>query len=735
MRGFFILLLFFFSLEISADPVISLRSYPVLVREGFQEAWAKETDPDILPGWTRIPNGIGKDYSLITEELKIPKKHNRSFLSLDDPPSETFSYLFRFSYDSSKFPPNSVSGFLFRAIGLRWTVYLNGELVDQQGLDSPAFQYNYLFSVPDSLVREGINIVLVKIDGPRVGVKSGFLRPDGLYFGDFDHLVRMQSEIIPIIAITSYILFGIFHLMLFLRREQGIHNLLFGLFSLCLGVFTLTYTSYITLVSEDSDLAFRIQAICFYLLPLLGILFFRKLFRQRLRIIDKILIPMTVCLIFAGVMFSYSWLSDSISLYKMVMPFLSVYVLFGIVGREFLNELFNLRASAQTDSGFSGSDSNSLFPIFREALFKTVAGNLFLGTLIFNILLFFDIADMLIFKTGVLLSQYGFNFFMLSVVYSLSNRFIRMSDRNSELNQVLNRKLKELEYSDQKYKFIVEGTMDLLFTMSSEYTIESMNHAARRYFGIKPDALIGKNFLELLYTTGKDKVIITQLVEENLRSLDSPGKQVRFRARIRSSRMQEPMELFFHLEAVDSGDRIEIIGKASRSFEEALTAYILRESQVYKIDNYILLADELSQRLVRVLPRRLPDYKIEAIRTGLREILVNAIEHGNLNITFEEKSQYLSRGDYLQLIGNRQKDPIYGSRKVTVHYELTDEQVAYEVTDEGEGFNYKELKLKAHANQSLGREHGRGIMLAENIFDEVEYLGKGNAVRLLVRFS
>jgi anti-sigma regulatory factor (Ser/Thr protein kinase) len=88
----------------------------------------------------------------------------------------------------------------------------------------------------------------------------------------------------------------------------------------------------------------------------------------------------------------------------------------------------------------------------------------------------------------------------------------------------------------------------------------------------------------------------------------------------------------------------------------------------------------------------------------------------------------------LELIQKRQKDPIYGKRKIIVEYTLNHNQVSYRVTDEGNGFSYIELQKKSE-DKELVREHGRGIMLAESIFDKVEYNTMGNSVLLTIFFE
>ncbi|WCL47623.1 ATP-binding protein [Leptospira sp. GIMC2001] len=732
MKQICLVLCIFFAESLAAEEFINLRSNPVLVRAGFEQEWTMHLpSQEEKKNWIQVDQGFGKYHSLMAHALKIPDPNPRSFLSLDDSAEETFSYVFHFSLDSNDFDQDRLYGILLGSVGIRWQCYLNGNLVhDKSQEDSRNVRFNYLFPIPSQHLTAGDNVLLFKIIGSRSNNMTGFNYAEPYLLGKYDSLVKIQSEIPIIIIITIFFMIGLFHFLLFFKKRKEIHNLFYTLFSLSLSAFILSRTDFISHYIPDSMTMHRIQAFTFYSLPILGIGFFRSLFQQKFNFFDKVMIVLNLCLMVAVLLFSQSWIYDSVTAYKYFLPILSLYVLVDLVGREFIKDLMR-KESIRPD------EMENIQPIgmFFRILYRTVSGNLLIGTFSFVAFMIIDIVDMGFLYKGLFLSQYGFVAFVFSIAFSLTNRFLKVNEMNEKLNSELESKFKELEYSDRKYRFLVEGTTDLLFILNSKYDIISINSSARKYFGLRPDTLIGKNFIDLLYTTSKDKMIIHQLAEENLRQLNEAGKQVKFRSRIRSSSIHEPLELFFHIEAVDTGDNLEFIGKGNRSFEDSLTSQIVKESQVYQIDNYILMADELSQRLVRVISKKLPDYKTDAIRTGLKEMLINAIEHGNLNITFEEKSQHLSKGDYLQLINSRQKDMIYGSRKVRVEYELTDHYVSYLISDEGNGFDYKELMMKASANQSLGREHGRGIMLAENIFDSVEYQGKGNSVYLKVNFS
>ncbi|MBK9499403.1 MAG: hypothetical protein IPO06_08620 [Leptospiraceae bacterium] len=43
------------------------------------------------------------------------------------------------------------------------------------------------------------------------------------------------------------------------------------------------------------------------------------------------------------------------------------------------------------------------------------------------------------------------------------------------------------------------------------------------------------------------------------------------------------------------------------------------------------------------------------LKLCLKELLVNSVEHGNLGISFEEKSESLANDEYFQILIDRQK--------------------------------------------------------------------------------
>jgi len=113
--------------------------------------------------------------------------------------------------------------------------------------------------------------------------------------------------------------------------------------------------------------------------------------------------------------------------------------------------------------------------------------------------------------------------------------------------------------------------------------------------------------------------------------------------------------------------------------------------------------------------------------SGYSELLINAIEHGNLGISYMEKSRLLSEDRWADEIETRLKHPNYAARMVNVTLEKTTAACIVTIADQGDGFNWQAyLEFSPERVFDL---HGRGIAMSKaTSFDKLEYLGKGNSV-------
>ena len=114
---------------------------------------------------------------------------------------------------------------------------------------------------------------------------------------------------------------------------------------------------------------------------------------------------------------------------------------------------------------------------------------------------------------------------------------------------------------------------------------------------------------------------------------------------------------------------------------------------------------------------------------GLHEILLNAVEHGNLEITYKEKTRLILDGKYQQEIETRQQDPAHKDKTVQVCISRNAQRVEITVKDEGKGFEWQDY-LEFSVERAYD-PHGRGIAMSRmSSFDELEFLGCGNQVVL-----
>ncbi len=107
------------------------------------------------------------------------------------------------------------------------------------------------------------------------------------------------------------------------------------------------------------------------------------------------------------------------------------------------------------------------------------------------------------------------------------------------------------------------------------------------------------------------------------------------------------------------------------------------------------------------------------------ELFNNAIEHGNLGIQYDEKSELIDNGDLFAEIDRRLEMPEYKNRKATLHFDKNEERILLTLVDEGAGFDFQ--KYLHFDEDRVFDNHGRGIAMANSMLD-ITYLGKGNRV-------
>ena len=138
---------------------------------------------------------------------------------------------------------------------------------------------------------------------------------------------------------------------------------------------------------------------------------------------------------------------------------------------------------------------------------------------------------------------------------------------------------------------------------------------------------------------------------------------------------------------------------------------------------------EEAYALANFLAEACPNARLAIL--GITEILVNALEHGNLGITFEEKSALHLADEWLEEINRRLKLPEHDGQWVSVHFKRDESEITLVVTDQGKGFDWR--KYQSFNSENKLRQHGRGILVAKHFaFKALRYSEKGNEVTCVI---
>lgn len=167
---------------------------------------------------------------------------------------------------------------------------------------------------------------------------------------------------------------------------------------------------------------------------------------------------------------------------------------------------------------------------------------------------------------------------------------------------------------------------------------------------------------------------------------------------------------------------------ADRQARAALRSQATRfeEAQRLLLDaeyRFSTLADIVS--LVPVLAGLCPDP--DRVAPGLSDLMVNAVEHGNLGITYREKALLKWEGDWEAEIQRRFALPQFRDRVARIRVSRANGQLSFTITDEGDGFEWQ--KFLDFDPERAFDPNGRGIAMARlTSFATLEYQGRGNVV-------
>jgi DNA-binding response OmpR family regulator len=180
---------------------------------------------------------------------------------------------------------------------------------------------------------------------------------------------------------------------------------------------------------------------------------------------------------------------------------------------------------------------------------------------------------------------------------------------------------------------------------------------------------------------------------------------------------------------------LAIVAAAARDYysRQALAEEVKRQGNVLSClaeARFIFRTPQEARDLATLLANTAPDPG--RIVLGLSELMLNAIEHGNLDIGYDRKTALIENGSLEQEIERLLNSAEFSNRHAEVRVRRSDGELSFRIRDQGAGFNWQGY-LEMSPERAFDT-HGRGIAMARMLsFERVEYAAQGNEVEAVIR--
>ncbi|MEO5673084.1 MAG: response regulator [Chitinophagales bacterium] len=116
----------------------------------------------------------------------------------------------------------------------------------------------------------------------------------------------------------------------------------------------------------------------------------------------------------------------------------------------------------------------------------------------------------------------------------------------------------------------------------------------------------------------------------------------------------------------------------------------------------------------------------------ISELFSNAVEHGNLGLTYDEKTRLITENRLKEEVELRLLQQEHANQFVHVTFRRLPNKILLTVKDQGRGFDFQ--KYLGFDDGRVFHNHGRGIALLNSIYN-LRYSEKGNKVEVEIPIS
>lgn len=715
---------------------INLNSHNIYLRQGFEIKWTYNL-PSANNGLVIGSLPLGRTVRII-DFPQLTKNISSQSSKLSNNLKE-YTFIIPFELLEAEINKNLMA-LVIGHIGENWEVFLNGQNLRREiYLNKKGEIYIYrsmrkvVIPLHPKVLKKGKNILSFHIIGNPQSKHTGLFNSNPYVIKNIKDAYSDQSDIVSVILIMLYLFMGIYHLYLFFNRISEFYNLFYGLFCIILFVYLATRLPLVYYFISNTIISGKIEIITLFLLvPVMG-LFLEFILYKKVSQFSKGLIGFSSLLIFLSLVFPHPHDEIIFQIWQYTISIPLLYYFVFTIGRAFVE---NISMKAQ-------ESNKKISAIILNSLTSSIPGNLSIGSVVILICVIIDLVDSMYYSQGLIMIRYGFLAFNIGIMMVLSNRFLYIHSRIEILNKDLNKKIEDLNkahetisLSEEKYRILIEGTNDIIFILNDELEFIDINSAAQKILRIYPQQLIGQSIYDILSADPENRQVSKQFIEDKFHQLRKNIDPVHFTTTFITGLGEEPRDMHVRLEYIDITGKFQILGKATSVIEDSLLKYFISEEQHFAIGNYLITVEEISHRITRNLKNYMSKKDIGLLRVAIREMVINAIEHGNLEVGFDEKTEAMMMGNYIKFITSRQHDPRFIQRKVNIWYSVSPDRVTYRIKDEGQGFDHKRIMSR---DPELFNEdflsHGRGLLMAMEIFDSIEYNEKGNDARMIKYFE
>jgi len=148
---------------------------------------------------------------------------------------------------------------------------------------------------------------------------------------------------------------------------------------------------------------------------------------------------------------------------------------------------------------------------------------------------------------------------------------------------------------------------------------------------------------------------------------------------------------------------------------------------------FVILSGDLSLETLHEIFRetllqytRLANKELSNIALVLEEAVLNAHEHGNLELKSEWKKIH-PKGNSVTLFEKRKKERLneseFAGRRIKLELNIDQSKLEVSVADEGKGYVTGNI-----ASEASGNPYGMGLMIIDNLMDEIRFNDIGNCI-------